>query len=161
MTPEQIELVEHSLEQARPRLADLVDDFYVRLFASDPEVADLFTTDPAVQRARFAAELETIAATIRRHDRSCSKCAASVPGTSSHGVRAATIAWRVRRSSARSRPRSATHGPTMSARVAACLQPHRGDDDGGRGGGSLTRLGTSYAASAAASSVRLVTPSFT
>ena len=68
MTPEQIELVERSLEQARPRLADLVDDFYVRLFASDPEVADLFTTDPAVQRARFAAELETIAATIRRHD---------------------------------------------------------------------------------------------
>ena len=43
-------------------------DFYRRAFEADPSLAAMFTTDPAVQRARFAAELAEIVRSIRTLD---------------------------------------------------------------------------------------------
>jgi hemoglobin-like flavoprotein len=67
MTPEQIALVEHTLDEVLPRLEAVAEDFYVRLFAADPEIRALFLGDPVTQRARFAAELRVVCRTIRRH----------------------------------------------------------------------------------------------
>jgi nitric oxide dioxygenase len=66
MTPEQIAIVETTA--ASLVLDDLAADFYRRAFDGDPALADMFTTDPVVQRARFAAELVVIVTSIRRHD---------------------------------------------------------------------------------------------
>ena len=64
MTPNQVALVEST--RSRPLDLDaLAVDFYRRAFAADPEVAAMFTSDPEVQRARFAAELQTIVGSIR------------------------------------------------------------------------------------------------
>src|SRR5690349_7682285 len=64
VTPTQIALVEDSLRQLD--LAGLAADFYARAFAADPAVAGMFTSDPDIQRARFAAELDEIVRSI--HD---------------------------------------------------------------------------------------------
>jgi hemoglobin-like flavoprotein len=66
MTPEQIALVEQSL--ATVDLDVLAEDFYRRAFAGDPSLSTMFTTDPAVQRARFAAELDEIVRSVRSID---------------------------------------------------------------------------------------------
>jgi methyl-accepting chemotaxis protein/nitric oxide dioxygenase len=66
MTPEQIDLVESTA--AAVDLEAVTDDFYRRAFEADAEVSAMFTTDPAVQRTRFAAELAVIVASIRDHD---------------------------------------------------------------------------------------------
>jgi hemoglobin-like flavoprotein len=66
VTPEQITLVETTLVQARPALDVVVDHFYEQLFAADAELAAMFTDDPARQRARFVAEIDTIATSIGR-----------------------------------------------------------------------------------------------
>jgi hemoglobin-like flavoprotein len=46
MTPEQIGLVEASLDRVRPRPDAVASDFYARLFAAHPELAALFSGDP-------------------------------------------------------------------------------------------------------------------
>jgi nitric oxide dioxygenase len=66
MTPEQIALVESTL--ASIDLEAVTADFYFRAFNADSELSAMFTTDPAVQRSRFAAELAVIVASIRRLD---------------------------------------------------------------------------------------------
>ena len=63
MTPGQIAVVEDTL--ATIDLEALTADFYRRAFAEDPSLSDMFTTDPAVQRARFAAELDEIVRSMR------------------------------------------------------------------------------------------------
>jgi truncated hemoglobin YjbI len=55
VTPRQIALVETSLDHLDVDV--LVTAFYDRAFAADPDLAEMFTAEPAVQRARFAAEL--------------------------------------------------------------------------------------------------------
>src|SRR3954454_21994522 len=60
MTPEQIALVQHSLEVLGPRVDAVVERFYQHLFELDPSVAKLFSTDPAVQRRKFEVELRQI-----------------------------------------------------------------------------------------------------
>jgi hemoglobin-like flavoprotein len=67
VTPEQITAVEATLEDPRLHLDAVAADFYRRLFDASPDVAPLFSADPAVQRRRFGSELETIARTIGRH----------------------------------------------------------------------------------------------
>jgi len=62
MTPRQIALVEGTV--AAVDLDALATDFYRRAVEGDPNVATMFTTDPEVQRARFAAELEEIVRSI-------------------------------------------------------------------------------------------------
>jgi hemoglobin-like flavoprotein len=66
MTPGQIALVEETLASVdRDALAV---DFYRRAFAADPLLSTMFTTDPAIQRARFATELDEIVRALRTHD---------------------------------------------------------------------------------------------
>ena len=68
MTPQQIAIVESTLEHARDDLAELAADFYDRLFAAEPQLRDLFTSDPAEQRRKFAEQLDAIACAIRDCD---------------------------------------------------------------------------------------------
>jgi nitric oxide dioxygenase len=67
MTPEQIALVQRTLTELEPELDAMAADFYRRLFAVDPSVLPLFSTEPAAQRAKFIAELEQIVRSIRDH----------------------------------------------------------------------------------------------
>src|SRR3954453_5175770 len=67
MTPEQLHLVETTA--ATLDVDALAVDFYRRAFRREAALSSMFTADPAVQRARFAAELHEIVASIRRLDR--------------------------------------------------------------------------------------------
>jgi len=67
MTPDQISIVEDSL--ASIDLEQLAVDFYRRAFEGSPELMEMFTSDPAVQRRRFAAELEEIIRSIRSFEK--------------------------------------------------------------------------------------------
>jgi nitric oxide dioxygenase len=89
MTPEQIVAVERTLVAAEPALDAIVADFYRRLFAADPALEKMFTTDPAEQRAKFAAELEEIMLVIRQHDRFLRRARALGARHAAYGVRAA------------------------------------------------------------------------
>jgi hemoglobin-like flavoprotein len=89
MTPEQIALVEQVLHAAEPALEDVAADFYQRLFAADPAIKNLFSTDPAVQRAKFAAELKAILLTIRGHENFLARAHALGARHADYGVRAA------------------------------------------------------------------------
>jgi hemoglobin-like flavoprotein len=63
MTPAQIAAVEVTVGALD--LDQLAVDFYRRAFAADPDIAAMFTTDPATQRRRFASELRSIVGSIR------------------------------------------------------------------------------------------------
>jgi hemoglobin-like flavoprotein len=63
---EQIALVESTLSAVD--LDDLTADFYRRAFEADEALSAMFTSDPVVQRARFAAELAAIVDSIRALD---------------------------------------------------------------------------------------------
>jgi hemoglobin-like flavoprotein len=67
VTPEQISLVEATLEDGTLDLDTVAADFYRRLFTADPATAEMFSAEPDVQRRRFATELEAICRAIRRH----------------------------------------------------------------------------------------------
>src|SRR5262245_37894850 len=69
MAPAQIAAVERPARFAEPLLGSVVADFYRRLFAADPTLEEMFTTEPAVQQARFVAHLKDIVLAIRDHDR--------------------------------------------------------------------------------------------
>jgi hemoglobin-like flavoprotein len=69
MTPEQIAAVQRSFSDLGTRTDELARQFYARLFALDPSVEDLFSTDPAVQRAKFVDELTEIVRSISALDR--------------------------------------------------------------------------------------------
>jgi hemoglobin-like flavoprotein len=87
MTPDQITAVEDTMRVVD--VDELAADFYRRAFDADPELAPLFTTQPAVQRRRFAAELRMIVGSIR--DLEAFRAAAADLGARhhDHGVRAA------------------------------------------------------------------------
>jgi hemoglobin-like flavoprotein len=68
MTPEQITLVQSSFARVGPRLPDLAAQFYRELFARDPALRALFTTDMAEQQVRFAEKLTEIVESIPRLD---------------------------------------------------------------------------------------------
>jgi hemoglobin-like flavoprotein len=63
VTPGQITLVEETL--AAIDLDVVAADFYRRATKAEPSLAEMFTADPAVQRARFAGELSEVVRTIR------------------------------------------------------------------------------------------------
>jgi hemoglobin-like flavoprotein len=67
MTPEQIAAVERTYAEVAGRGA-LSERFYAHLFELDPSVRPLFTTDPAVQRAKFEDELGEIVRSITNLD---------------------------------------------------------------------------------------------
>jgi len=67
MTPDQIARVEASLLALGPELDRVAEDFYGRLFAAAPDTRALFSTDPKIQAAVFAAELRATVFLIRDH----------------------------------------------------------------------------------------------
>jgi hemoglobin-like flavoprotein len=89
MTPEQIALVERTLRAAAPVMDAVAVDFYNRLFAADPALRELFGGDPAVQRAKFAAELQGILLAIRGHEQFLARVGALGARHAGYGVRAA------------------------------------------------------------------------
>jgi hemoglobin-like flavoprotein len=89
MTPEQIALVERTVVAAEPVMDAVAADFYRRLFAADPALEELFTTDPAVQRGRFVAHLKDILLAIRDHDRFLHQARALGARHAAYRVRAA------------------------------------------------------------------------
>jgi hemoglobin-like flavoprotein len=86
MTPEQIQLVERSMQALD--VDALAADFYRRALSGNPALADMFTTDPRVQRARFAAELAVIVTSIRRFDEFRDRSEALGRRHAGYGVRA-------------------------------------------------------------------------
>jgi hemoglobin-like flavoprotein len=62
MTPEQVALVQRSFTDLveRQQSDAMATRFYERLFFLDPDIESLFSTDPAIQRAKFVDELEAI-----------------------------------------------------------------------------------------------------
>jgi hemoglobin-like flavoprotein len=69
MTPRQIELVTTTLESLD--MDSLARRFYEQAFATDPSLAAMFTSDPAVQRARFGMELSALMMSIRELEDFC------------------------------------------------------------------------------------------
>ena len=65
MTPEQLDLVESSLAAVAPRMEDLVEAFYERLFELEPATRRLFGDDLTAQRHKFAAELAFVVTGLR------------------------------------------------------------------------------------------------
>jgi hemoglobin-like flavoprotein len=106
MTPTQVAAVASTLDAVD--LDALVVDFYRRAFDADPEVAAMFTTDPALQRRRFALELRTIVGSIRDLDELCPAAAALGARHRGYGVRAAHYR---------------TMGEALLASLAAALGP--------------------------------------
>jgi len=60
MTPEQITLVQSSFDRLGPQLPTLATQFYQELFARNPALRSLFTTDMAEQKVRFSRKLTEI-----------------------------------------------------------------------------------------------------
>ena len=88
MTPEQIAIVESTIRRARAELVGLAAEFYDRLFEAEPQLHDLFTTDPAEQRQKFADQLDAIARAIRDCDTFTADAAALGHRHRTYGVRA-------------------------------------------------------------------------
>jgi hemoglobin-like flavoprotein len=68
VTPEQITLVESSIERIRSVRDELAADFYRRLFEAEPDVRDLFTTDLFEQQRIFVEHLDAVVHAIRDFD---------------------------------------------------------------------------------------------
>ena len=89
MTPEQITLVQSSYERVGPELPALATRFYQELFARDPALRALFTTDMALQKVRFAEKLTEIVRAIPRLDELLCHTRALGARHSGYGVRVA------------------------------------------------------------------------
>jgi hemoglobin-like flavoprotein len=68
MTPEQLDLVRSSYAALGDERRAVARDFYRRLFAADPAVAELFGDDPDVMAAKFSDELAAIVEAIVSFD---------------------------------------------------------------------------------------------
>ncbi len=86
MTPRQIALVAESFESLD--LDALAGEFYRRVFTGDAALAAMFTSDPAIQRVRFATELATLVGSIRQLDTFCSSAHALGARHRDYGARA-------------------------------------------------------------------------
>lgn len=88
MTPDQITIVERTLEQLRDRLEPLARDFYARLFEAEPHTRELFSTDWGEQYQKFADQLELIGRAIRDCERFIADAGALGVRHQTYGVRA-------------------------------------------------------------------------
>jgi hemoglobin-like flavoprotein len=88
MTPEQISLVQSSFARIGPQLSALTARFYEELFARDPALRPLFTTDMAEQQARFARKLTEIVRAIPRLDELLAHTRALGAAHAGYGVKA-------------------------------------------------------------------------
>src|SRR4051794_31976194 len=68
MTPEELAAVEQSFEGLRHRLDEVSDAFYLRLFATHPELEPLFPHDLQSQRAKSAAQRDALISSIGTPD---------------------------------------------------------------------------------------------
>ena len=68
MTPEQIALVQQSYATVQDQLPALGNAFYVHLFAAEPDLRALFTTDLALQQTKFTDELSEIVWSVTNLD---------------------------------------------------------------------------------------------
>jgi hemoglobin-like flavoprotein len=93
VTPEQIALVDETLSAVRPDMASVATEFYERLFAADPSLRALFTSDPEHQRRTFARELDAIMSSIRDHDRFIAEATALGGRHRGYGVRDVHYEW--------------------------------------------------------------------
>jgi len=89
MTPEQITLVQSSYQRVGPRLPAMTARFYQELFRRDPALRPLFTTDPALQQARFATKLTELVRAIPHLDELLAHTRALGARHAGYGVRAA------------------------------------------------------------------------
>lgn len=89
MTPEQIALVQSSFARVGPDLPVLATRFYRELFARDPSLRPLFTTDLTLQKIRFAVKLTEIVESIPRLDELLSHTRALGARHAGYGVRVA------------------------------------------------------------------------
>jgi hemoglobin-like flavoprotein len=87
MTPEQIRIVERTLELVRDQLVTIADEFYERLFEAQPGLRSLFTSDPADQHRKFSEQLNAIGCAIRDHDMFTADAAALGLRHQTYGVR--------------------------------------------------------------------------
>lgn len=87
MTPRQIGLVTETLGSLN--LDVLAADFYRRVFDTSPALATMFTTDPALQRSRFATELAALVRSIQDLETFCSSAEALGARHHGYGARAA------------------------------------------------------------------------
>jgi nitric oxide dioxygenase len=67
VTPQQIALIEATIDGLESRLESVAGDFYERLFATAPETRALFTGDLDQQRVVFASELRATLLLVRDH----------------------------------------------------------------------------------------------
>lgn len=68
MTPEQLELVQSSYAALGSDAPAMARDFYRRLFAADPTIAELFSNEPEVMAEKFSNELAAIVEAIVSFD---------------------------------------------------------------------------------------------
>ena len=68
MTPEQLALVQASYASLGDERTETTREFYRRLFAADPTVEAMFSTDPEVQTEKFTSELAAIVEAIGSFD---------------------------------------------------------------------------------------------
>lgn len=87
MTPDQIALVERTLTAVD--VDALAAAMYERAFVADPTLSEMFTTDPATQRARFALELTAIVRSMRVVDDLTAETGALGARHHAYGVRPA------------------------------------------------------------------------
>jgi hemoglobin-like flavoprotein len=65
---QQVAVLEQSRAALRPVIRAVVADFYRRLFAADPSLRALFSSDPMVLQAKFVAELDALVDGARHPD---------------------------------------------------------------------------------------------
>jgi nitric oxide dioxygenase len=73
---QQVAVLERSRTALRPVIRAVVADFYRRLFAAQPALEPLFSSDPMVLQAKFVAELDAIVDAARRPDLLAERCRA-------------------------------------------------------------------------------------
>ena len=132
MTPEQLSMVQQSYAALGAETTKMANDFYGRLFASDPSAKDLFTEGPDVMSVKFAAELEALVESISSFPEFAPRVREL--GARHAGYRVQTRHYGAAREALIGRARRAPRR-TVERRdggsVAPRLQPRGRDDDGG------------------------------
>lgn len=108
MTPDQISLVQSSFARLGPQRQAVAARFYEELFARDPALRALFTTDMAEQQVKFAQKLTEIVRAIPRLDDLLTHTRALGAAHAGYGVKA-------------------TDYPTVGAALLAALATVLGD----------------------------------
>jgi nitric oxide dioxygenase len=88
MTPEQVALTQQSYAAVADRLDELGRRFYEHLFATNPELRPMFTTDLAIQQGKFTDQLTEIISSISRLDTFVDEARALGKRHVDYGVRA-------------------------------------------------------------------------